>query len=1020
MFQADFEKPKLEFICNHDAILRLKIKKGLYRLDYNKATNMSYSEKDRLQVLTNVELAFRVGFETRELRGKDTKIGNGQNLIQLVVFDLLKSHMISVEPAVIIGRDAFVYYMTQYLSFLHQAGNHVLFSLPDFDDDRYRLTVDFSIEGSPAFDIQEIHGINVQKINTYLSSVWLKAAMLLGGTDAIESETDWKSTILAQYRSSWALHGDTDSHFHIRLGAPRIQPICSREAILYFTIDEVAFYETSNFDLEPLHHYSNWEVAILVDIVHEKLSDGSVTRCALDLTTARAYHRFCTFPGLDHANEVMTSHCTRLLEFFTASYLDILESVDFHVIYHFDARWQIWDTVDVCGSNDSDSDTGDGIESWKLTVGDHTTKHASWVERVTRCATSGFDHVSAISQSSINALFNTLWTLGSTAKITDHTSAVAKWKYEKFFSATFKPMTIRLLSNGRAIVWIHVERGHLKTLRNWLPWIESVDHKFEDWHLAFEVKLGKCTHAELDVSQKWLTKFAETAVFKEHGSHHDRHLEHLYLDFKHAEFLHEFSSFDTLFHGTDHRPIDQVQAAVHYLKSHYLPHLGHWGLNIIHTVPIWTSKSDTPSCALTSIAFHVYAKDAITRHNWAHISATLEPVIVLLGMTRHRPLPCTRLEYSANWVIRLTKGISYSTVCISRAAFLERRLLHLLSHVNAVTTVVPKFYGIHNGVWKLDLTTWAKHEWKNSDECRWSLVDDQHGKMKYRWQHRDAWKYEHEGTGDVADGTYSIICLTRNFVEIPTASRHKSLDIKLWGEVEIETNFVSGSHRGSAKSSATWDATLCIQSDIDGLKVKVIGSTSPKFQKTVYTGDKTSAMFGDLEVSLRKQLPHTVDLSKVLHELRAFEGIWKYGYAGTQTYHLANPVFTTHGDIMFELRPHVHQTGTSGGSLRPSGPHGLRSPKSSSSLRSNSSFFGKVKEIVNSALHDVADDQHHDHHAQNGYDVFTNGHTMHNGGMHTMQTLSLDVDEKQTIVVEETQEIEGDQPSFLVPEVVVA
>lgn len=105
MFHATFDKPEIEFICNHDAILRLKIKKGYYRLDYSKSSNMNYSDKyvdictgfetyhrsfyrDRVQSLANIGLSFRVSFDTRGLRGKDSKIGNGQNLVQLIILNL--------------------------------------------------------------------------------------------------------------------------------------------------------------------------------------------------------------------------------------------------------------------------------------------------------------------------------------------------------------------------------------------------------------------------------------------------------------------------------------------------------------------------------------------------------------------------------------------------------------------------------------------------------------------------------------------------------------------------------------------------------------------------------------------------------------------------------------------------------------------------------------------------------------------------------------------------------------------
>ena len=48
MFHATFGKPEIEFICNHDAILRLKIKKGYYRLDYSKSSAMNrWQERSR-------------------------------------------------------------------------------------------------------------------------------------------------------------------------------------------------------------------------------------------------------------------------------------------------------------------------------------------------------------------------------------------------------------------------------------------------------------------------------------------------------------------------------------------------------------------------------------------------------------------------------------------------------------------------------------------------------------------------------------------------------------------------------------------------------------------------------------------------------------------------------------------------------------------------------------------------------------------------------------------------------------
>ena len=59
MFHATFGKPEIEFICNHDAILRLKIKKGYYRLDYSKSSAMNYSDKcvNTSAIFIDVELS---------------------------------------------------------------------------------------------------------------------------------------------------------------------------------------------------------------------------------------------------------------------------------------------------------------------------------------------------------------------------------------------------------------------------------------------------------------------------------------------------------------------------------------------------------------------------------------------------------------------------------------------------------------------------------------------------------------------------------------------------------------------------------------------------------------------------------------------------------------------------------------------------------------------------------------------------------------------------------------------------
>lgn len=97
---------------------------------------------------------------------------------------------------------------------------------------------------------------------------------------------------------------------------------------------------------------------------------------------------------------------------------------------------------------------------WSLELADKSGDSSR--ETIQRTKMCGFDQVVAISQGSLNAQFATLCT--SAHGILHH------WHYKEFFSATFRPLTVRLLSNNRAIVWVHLQGGHLKTLKDLAPW----------------------------------------------------------------------------------------------------------------------------------------------------------------------------------------------------------------------------------------------------------------------------------------------------------------------------------------------------------------------------------------------------------------------------------------------------------------------------------------------------------------------------------------------------------------------
>ena len=49
--------------------------------------------------------------------------------------------------------------------------------------------------------------------------------------------------------------------------------------------------------------------------------------------------QLCNWPGFDQASEEALRFVQKLVDFFTNDYLDILESAQYHVVYHYDERW---------------------------------------------------------------------------------------------------------------------------------------------------------------------------------------------------------------------------------------------------------------------------------------------------------------------------------------------------------------------------------------------------------------------------------------------------------------------------------------------------------------------------------------------------------------------------------------------------------------------------------------------------------------------------------------------------------
>lgn len=139
------------------------------------------------------------------------------------------------------------FYLRSYLAFLHLAGNHVLFDLPDFAAHEkigytdYALLRDHVNPDEYCKDVT-VFGITTKVINSFLETQWAAAKTLA------REQNDYLAASIAELSSTWLTHSGIDSHSYIRFGAPHIKPLCPHEVVLFFELQDVALFSTGDFD----------------------------------------------------------------------------------------------------------------------------------------------------------------------------------------------------------------------------------------------------------------------------------------------------------------------------------------------------------------------------------------------------------------------------------------------------------------------------------------------------------------------------------------------------------------------------------------------------------------------------------------------------------------------------------------------------------------------------------------------------------------------------------------------------
>lgn len=187
------------------------------------------------------------------------------------------------------------------------------------------------------------------------------------------------------------------------------------------------------------------------------------------LLTPISAARFCQhLSKISVTTEIAFEYFNQIITFLEADYLDILTQRSMHIVYHVDIR--VGPLFPVGGR---DRDGGSSSSEGKKHTGgwseesEHEHEHKEvrrrgevgfWTECIQTTVLFGYDQVLSVSEDSINQLLMSLWRRATKG---EYDYLLSKWSHE-VFSATFDSLKVKLLSNGKVIVWVNINEGYLR------------------------------------------------------------------------------------------------------------------------------------------------------------------------------------------------------------------------------------------------------------------------------------------------------------------------------------------------------------------------------------------------------------------------------------------------------------------------------------------------------------------------------------------------------------------------------
>ncbi|TFY74900.1 hypothetical protein EWM64_g9112, partial [Hericium alpestre] len=463
-FYASFGQPEIEFPCNHEVILRLKLDSGHYYLNpANIAARTDFANK---RSIGQWEVEVGIPFSESSSLIENDAIGNVKlydlsyiilSMDKAVFGDVRvqnshKSVKLSPDNAV-----ALKTYLSQYLIFLKHAGYHVFYTLPDFDDVKGTDPINYSL--ATHADGVPILSITVENMTKYLASRW--------------TEATYRSDKSAKFRYLFEVQNAVDDvKFSISFRPPIVKALCEHEVAFIFDIKKLQFVKANSVTVP----FDDWKVAFLIrtDLEHSKA--GQMLR--INVSTAQYYSYLSTTrTTLTAEGEALQQ---LLIKYLRATYLKQFETIHDALIYDSgfvqppppprrQPRLRPEDTEVGCWTPSGCPHSGSkGHVCWGLVIS----------QMIDFKGVLPWDFTTSVTQGALNAQFAWFWKRAKaeldvlkddTHLGPEHVLSRFRYIYGEHvcFEASFKAPQIQLVcSKGSrtAIIHLFVEKGKLKPL----------------------------------------------------------------------------------------------------------------------------------------------------------------------------------------------------------------------------------------------------------------------------------------------------------------------------------------------------------------------------------------------------------------------------------------------------------------------------------------------------------------------------------------------------------------------------